>query len=373
MSKKIVILAGYTPSLVNFRLHLLLEFKKRNFTVIACAPQRNEMVEKILKKHNIFFYQVPLHQTSLNPFNDFLFVIKFLTFLKKNKPDIFFAYTIKPVIFGSIAAKFAGIPQIFSFITGLGYTFEERTIKQKIIGKLSKFLYSIALKTNQTIFFQNSDDVALFEEKKIITERTQIKITNGSGVDLDHFQFDPNPPTKPVFLLIARILKSKGILEYIEAAKIVKQKYPQAEFHLVGYFYDSPDAIDKRMIDQAHNERIIIYKGETNDVRPFIKNCSVYVLPSYREGTPRTVLEAMAVGRPIITTNVPGCKETVQDGVNGFLVKVKDANSLAKAMFSFIEEPQLILQMGKHSRTIAEQKYDVHKVNQTILSGMGII
>lgn len=371
-SKTLVVLAGYAPSLVNFRLHLLLELQKQGYHVIACAPQKVDWVIKTLIEHNIEFNTFPISPASIAPHKDVLFLLKFSHFLKRIKPNIFFAYTIKPVIYGSLAAKLAGVPQIYSFITGLGYTFEDRTFKQKVIGKISKTLYSIALRLNNMVFFQNQDDVQVFKEKKILNHNASITITNGSGVDLKHFQFEPYFHKNPVFLLIARFLKSKGILEYIEAAQIVKQKYPQAEFHLVGYFYDSPDTIDRKYIEEAHQKGIIIYQGETNDVRPFIKNCSVYVLPSYREGTPRSVLEAMAIGRPIITTDVPGCKETVINGVNGFLVPAKDVNSLAQAMFSFIENPGLISKMGKQSRLIAEQKYDVHKVNATILSGMGI-
>ena len=337
---------------------------------MACAPQKVDWVTKTLIENNIKFNQFPLSPASIAPVNDFLFLLKFTRFLKRIKPSIFFAYTIKPVIYGSLAAKLAGVPQIYSFITGLGYTFEERTIKQKTIGQISKNLYSVALKANDMVFFQNQDDAQVFKEKKILNQKANITITNGSGVDLEHFQFEPYFPERPVFLLIARILKSKGILEYIEAAQIVKQKYPQTEFHLVGYFYDSPNAIDRKYIEEAHQKGIIIYQGETNDVRPFLKNCSVYVLPSYREGTPRTVLEAMAMGRPIITTNVPGCKETVQNKKNGILVKEKNVTSLVKAMEFFINNPHLIHEMGKQSRLIAEQKYDVHKVNQTILKGM---
>lgn len=372
MPKTVIILAGYAPSLINFRLHLLLEFQKRGYDVITCAPQNMDWVIEKLATLDISFYSFPLNPATINPLQDLAFIKKFTSFLKEKKPEIFFAYTIKPVIYGSIAAKLAGVPKIFSFITGLGYTFEKKTTKQKLISPISAFLYSIALRANKTVFFQNPDDVAVFREKKILAKNSQVKITNGSGVDLEHFRFDLNIPIKPVFLLIARILKSKGILEYIEAARIVKQKYPTAEFHLVGYFYKSPDAIDKKVIDRAHAEGTIIYKGETNDVRPFLKNCSVYVLPSYREGTPRTVLEAMAIGRPVITTNVPGCKETVIDGENGFLIEVKNPDSIARAMTKFIENPELILKMGKRSREIAEQRYDVHRVNDTILSAMDI-
>jgi len=177
----------------------------------------------------------------------------------------------------------------------------------------------------------------------------------------------------PKFLLIARLLKDKGIYEYIEAAKLVKSRYPHACFSIVGPPDPSPSGIGLNQLKEYIRQGIIEYHGRTDDVRPFISEANVYVLPSYREGTPRTVLEAMAMGRPIITTDVPGCRETVKSGYNGFLVPVKNATALSEAMVKFVQSPALISQMGAASRKFAEEKYDVHKVNQIILGNMGLI
>ncbi len=370
--KKIIVLSGHAPSLVNFRFHLLLKFKQLNYQVIACAPQYDANVKQKLNENGIIFKQIKFNPTSVNPIADFVFLLKLIKFFKRERPFILFSYMIKPVIYGSLAGKFVGISKIFSFITGLGYTFVGTSLKQKFISIFSNNLYALAMKSNSVVFFQNNDDMNLFKEKKIIPKKLKVKIINGSGVDLQHFYYVNTFPSKPTFLLVARLLKSKGILEYLEAAKIVKKKYPFTKFLLVGYFYQSPDVVDKKIVYNYNKEKIIEFLGKLSDVRPAIKNSSVYVLPSYREGTPRSVLEAMSMGRPIITTNAPGCKETVINNENGFLVKLKDPVSLANAMERFIKEPELIIQMGKRSREIAEQKYDVHNINKNIITEMQI-
>lgn len=196
-------------------------------------------------------------------------------------------------------------------------------------------------------------------------------IVNGSGVDLSDYSLAPLP-SKPCFLLIARLLGDKGVREYAEAAQVVKSVHPEVVFRLVGWIDDNPDAISQRELDQWVDSGLLEFLGKLDDVRPAIADCSVYVLPSYREGTPRTVLEAMAMGRAVITTDAPGCRETVVDGDNGFLVPVKDVDALADAMMKMIYSAGLVARMGERSRRIAETKYDVHRVNASMLEGMGI-
>jgi len=221
-------------------------------------------------------------------------------------------------------------------------------------------------------FFQNPDDKRLFKELGITNSAAETRVVNGSGVDISQYSMAPLP-ANPVFLLIARLLGDKGVREYAAAAKIVKQKYPEVSFNLVGWIDENPDAIQRQELDAWVSEGIIDFKGKLSDVRPAIAESSVYVLPSYREGTPRTVLEAMAMGRAVITTDAPGCRETVDDGVNGRLVPVRSVNQLADTMIEFVEKTDLILKYGESSRNIAEQKYDVHKVNAYMLKEMGIV
>lgn len=370
---KIIIIAGFTQSLVNFRGHLIKRLKTLGYQVIACAPQNDDRSEKWLKDNQIEFIKINIDTTGINPIKDIKSIFTLYKLFKKIKPDYIFSYTIKPVIYGSYAARQAGIKNIYSMITGLGYTFDRGSFKQNLTGYISKFLYKTALNKNKLVFFQNSDDLEVFHNLKIISQNTQTKIINGSGVDLNYFEYSEHFPKQFAFLLIGRLLKDKGIREYAEAARKIKEKYPEIEFNLIGYFYKNPNCISESVLNTWVREGLVNYLGETADVRPYLKDCSVYVLPSYREGTPRTVLEAMAVGRPIITTDVPGCRETVIPEENGFLVKKQNVDSLVEAMLRLYFNPDLVVSMGKRSREIAEEKYDVHRVNETILVTMEII
>jgi len=225
---------------------------------------------------------------------------------------------------------------------------------------------------NHAVFFQNRDDRDLFIRLGLLPDKSRAAIINGSGVDLDRFQEAPVSSGPPLFLLIARLIRDKGILEYVEAAAILKKRHPQARFQLLGRHDSNPSAIGRQQLQSWQRDGVIEYLGETSNVAPHLAAAHVYVLPSYREGTPLTVLEAMATGRPIVTTDVPGCRETVVPGENGFLVPAKSAACLAEAMERFIRAPELIRKMGRHSREIAVEKFDVRKVNSVILKRMGL-
>ena len=336
------------------------------------APGENPFVAEQLCKINVVYKPINLERTGLNPLKDLRSFILIKANLRELKPDVVLAYTIKPVIYGSLAARSAGVPHIFSMITGLGYSFMAGGIKQKLVNKIVSKLYRVGLAGNEKVFFQNPDDLRLFCNQKLLDESGKAILINGSGVDIDYFSEALPCGTEPVFLLIGRLLKDKGISEFIEAARMLKRKYPRVLFRIVGPFDSNPAAFKPAEISTWQKEGIVEYLGEVADVRPVISSCSVYVLPSYREGMPRTVLEAMAMGRPIVTTDAPGCRETVEAGQNGFLVPVKDAGALANAMERFILEPDLIQKMGKRGREIAEEKYDVRKVNAVIMKAMGL-
>ncbi len=256
-------------------------------------------------------------------------------------------------------------------ITGLGYSFNNNSMKVMIVNRIVRVLFKIALSFNRIVFFQNSDDMALFIDHNLLKSNEQAFIINGSGVDLDHYKYCPLPKVCS-FLLIARLIKDKGIVEYVEAARLVKKKYPNTKFYLAGWIDSNPSMIKQSTLTNWVEEDIIEYLGMLSDVRPAIANCSIYVLPSYREGTPRTVLEAMAMGRAIITTNAPGCKETVIDGENGYLVPVRSIEQLAARMNELIENDELVKNMSRTSFEIATEKYDVHKVNNLILEQINL-
>ena len=370
--KKIAIIASYASSLINFRGELIKKWVEMDFKVYALAPDIDDSTKNKLTNIGAFPKEINLNRTGLNPLNDLKTIYGLYKTLKELDVDIVYSYTIKPVIYGSIASKLAGVNSINSLITGLGYTFIGETLPKKIINKLAQSLYKIALSANNLVLFQNPDDQRLFIEKRLVKEE-KTGVVNGSGVDIDHFNFSSPETDNISFLIICRLLKAKGVYEYIKAAELVKGKYPEVEFDIVGpYNPDNPDSIDENILNEAIDKDIVNFHSRQDDVRPYINDSSVYVLPSYREGTPRSVLEAMSMGRPIITSDVPGCRETVIDDKNGFLVPVRDHKSLAEKMIYFIENRDEIVRMGQESRKLAEEKYDVHKVNEDIIEKMGL-
>lgn len=366
---KVTVLASLPLSLVNFRLPLLRAIGQQ-IELEATAGESDTQVARTLKAMGINYFSVPISNTGINIKRDLITVIRLRRAFLKSSPDLFLAYTIKPVIYGSIAAKLAGIPRRYSLITGLGVVFTKNDFKTRLLRFFVCCLYKVALACNHKVIFQNKDDAALFNKKRLVAKH-KVEIVNGSGLDLEHYALAPLP-SKAHFLLIARLHTIKGVHEYIQAARLIKKRYPDTQFDIVGWIDGNPSAIRQAELDAWIEEGVINFLGKLEDVRPAIQNSSVYVLPSYREGTPRSVLEAMSMGRSIITTDAPGCRETVVDGENGFLVPVKDVDALVVAMEKFIQNPDLIPVMGKKSRQIAEEKYDVHKVNRRMLEIMEI-
>lgn len=378
---RFLIIASYPASILKFRGPLIKALQDKGFEIHIAAPEFNSHPEEVkaLNKLGYILHDIPMQRTGTNPLKDAAALFSLYLIMKKVKPSHILAYTIKPVIYGTLAAKAAKVPNRFALITGLGYAFQqvEETGKRSKLQKLIHGLYKQALSQTSKVFFQNPDDLNLFKEMNLISSATPTVVVNGSGVDIAEYEVAPFPITADNtpelrFLLIARLLEAKGVREYAKAAKIIKTKYPQVQFDLVGWVDDNPDSIKQQELDEWIADKTVNFWGKLTDVKPAIAKSSVYVLPSYREGTPRTVLESMAMGRPIITTDAPGCRETVIDGCNGYLVKVKSEDDLVKAMQKFIANPALIIQMGKASRALAEEKFDVHAVNQIMLHEMGL-
>lgn len=372
---KVLVVGGYAPSLVNFRGHLLQSLVDGGHEVHAAAPGliADTVTEQRLRGMRVNTHDVTLRRTGTNIFADIASLWSLVAIIRAISPQVILTYTIKPVIWGTIAATFAGVPHRFALVTGLGYAFTGTLAgKRRLVNGIVRFLYWASLKRVQKVFFQNSDDEALFRKLGLLPDNIPSAVVNGSGVDTEHFAPKPLPAGAPSFLLIARLLKDKGICEFACAAEIVRQKYPEVSFNLVGPTDSNPDVVSMEELDEWQRKGILTWHGEQADVRQAIACSHVYVLPSYREGTPRTVLEAMAMGRPVITTDAPGCRETVEEGRNGLLVPPRCSKLLAAAMMKFIENPQLIAEMGRQSRRIAEDKYDVRKVNAMILREMDL-
>lgn len=376
-----LLIASYPLSILKFRGALIQALHQQGLDVHIAAPDLDTCPEECAQLESLGYtlHQIPLQRTGTNPIADGKTLWALWRLMREIKPTYTLGYTIKPLIYGTFAAWLAQVPHRFALVTGLGYAFQnmDHQHQQKsFFQKLVHRLYAGALSRTEKIFFQNPDDEHLFRQMQIVPPDAETVVVNGSGVDVSEYAVTPFPMNHQQsvlhFLLIARLLGDKGVREYAQAAQIIRAKYPEAQFSLVGWVDDNPDAIKQSELDEWIADQRLAFLGKLSDVRPAIAASSVYVLPSYREGTPRTVLEAMAMGRPIITTDAPGCRETVVDGLNGFLVPVKSVDALVQAMERFIIQPDLIKVMGDASRKVAEDKFDVNAVNQVMLREMGL-
>ena len=372
---RVAIVGNQAFSLVNFRGPLIRAMVERGHTVLALSPEYDKETRAAIGAMGAEPVDYSLSRTGLNPFRDFFDFLRLFFLLRKIKPDITLAYAIKPVIYGTIAAWLAGVPRRFAMIEGLGYAFiqteEKEGLKRKLLRRLAQFLYRLALPRAMKVFFLNRDDLEEFVSLGLVPKEKAF-LLGPIGVDLDQFQAVPPVKDPITFTLAARLLREKGILEFVEAAKRIKAKYSKVRFLLLGGLDTNPGAISREEVESWVKEGIVEWPGHVRDVRPYLAQTSVFVLPSYREGVPRSIQEAMAMGRPVITTDAPGCRDTVMDGVNGFLVPVRDVDALTKAMERFIKEPELIERMGKESRRMAEERFDVHRINQVLLREMGL-
>ncbi|MCB0322748.1 MAG: glycosyltransferase family 4 protein [Bdellovibrionales bacterium] len=369
---RVVVLGSYGKSLTLFRGAMLREMAARGHDVVACAPEEDAALSASLAEIGVSYESYPLKRTGLNPLTDLKTLRQLYHLLRRLNPDVVLSYTIKPVIYGSIAARLSGVNTIAAMVTGLGYAFSGTSPRRRMLSAVAKGLYRTALRRARVVYFQNPDDQAAFESFKLLNRRTERVLINGSGIDVDQYSQRPLPPEGRC-LLVARLLGDKGVREYAAAAKLLKQRYPEAEFHLIGWIDDNPNAITQTELDQWIAEGTLVYHGKVDDVRPYLEHASIYVLPSYYpEGTPRTILEALALGRPIVTADTPGCRETVRHEANGFLVPPRDVAALAAALDRLLSDAELRLRMGRESRALAEEKYDVRKVNRQILAALGL-
>ena len=367
----VAVLGSYAPSLVLFRGPLIAELVRRGHRVVAMAPAIGADTAARLAALGAEPCEVPIINNSINPVSMIRTLAALARLFREIRPHTVIAYTVKPVTLGALAAARAGVPNFVALITGLGFAFTEGGgARRRLSRAAATLLYRLALRRARSIIFQNPDDRRDFEATGMLPKAVPVTVVNGSGIDLEAFAPEPLP-REPRFLMISRLLGDKGVREYGAAVKLLKRRHPSSIFQLVGYFDGSPNSIGKAELD-AMIAGGVDHLGPMDDVRPALAAASVYVLPSYREGTPRSVLEAMAMGRAIVTTDAPGCRETVEEGVNGFLVPPRDVEALAAAMERFIVDPALIERMGPQSRALAERKFDVHAVNSALLEAAGL-
>ncbi len=373
--KRIVVVASLTRSLVNFRIELLKAMVAAGHDVIALAPDADEQAIAKLQEIGVAFRQIPMARAGTNPLADLRTLKALYGLMSRLAPDIVLAYTMKPIIYGGLAARLAGVPRRFALFTGFGFIFSGSMtgLRAAVLRRLSIGLYRSALVGCEAVFAYNDADASDIRRHGMVSAATPVIMVSGSGVDLTLFAASRPPSGPPVFLLIARLLREKGIAEFAAAARMLKTRYRTARFQILGPFDPSPLSISKAEMDEWTREGAVEYLGETHDVGPYLTASTVFVLPSYyREGIPRSALEALSTGRPIITTNAPGCQETVIDGENGFRVEPRDVDALASAQRAFLEDEDLAVRMGANSRKLAEERFDVHKVNHTLLEAMGI-
>ncbi len=374
---RFLLIASYPQSIYEFRGDLIKELQEKGYEVHVAAPFKDideqDSEFKNLKTLNIHLHSYSLNRRGTGVVQDLKTFIDLFKLIIKVSPQYVLAYTIKPVIYGMIASYIGKVPNRFAMITGLGIAFTDNSnmSPSSIPSLIIKFLYKISLKLSSKIIFQNKDDRNLFKSLKIISENNKTALINGSGVNLNKYKKSPLPENLS-FLFIGRYLVSKGIREFVEAAKIIKSNNPQIEFCIAGQREEGEDSITKKELSEWVDSNVIINLGYLADIKPAIENASVLILPSYREGTPRSVLEAMAMGRPVITSDAPGCRETVIKNFNGFLVPVGSIEEIVKAINFFINNPDSIKEMGSHSLKLVKEKYDVKIINKIMLSHMEI-
>lgn len=371
----VALISSIAFSLTNFRGPLIRTLVAKGVRVYALAPDFDTTTRAAVEQLGAKPVDISLDRTGIRPLRDAIDAIRLVSLLRRLKPDATFAYFIKPVIYGSLAAMVAGVHRRFALVAGLGYVFTpdgtREGLKRRLLRKAASLLYKAAFRVCETVFLQNQDDVDQLVNGRILAP-DKVVLLSGSGVELDRLRPTPPLQSPPTFLLMARLLREKGIVEFVSAARTLRQDHPEARFLLLGGSDPNPGGLDESLIRGWVEEGVIEWLGHVADVQPWISASSVFVLPSYREGKPRSTQEAMAMGRAVVTTDAPGCRDTVEEGVNGYLVPVRDSAALAEAMRAFIVNPSLMVSMGRESRRLAEERFDVHAINRSILASMGL-
>jgi glycosyltransferase involved in cell wall biosynthesis len=365
-SRRVVLAANSSWNIVNFRGGLIRALKAEGYEPVVIAPV-DPAAEHRMNELGVERIVIDITRSGLNPFADLALLLKYRSLLKSLRPVAYLGFTIKPNIYGGIAARLTGVPLIAN-VSGLGTVFINRGPLLALVSRL----YRLALKRAAIVFFQNPDDLELFVERGLV-RRSQAGLLPGSGIDLDAFQPSPLPLGPATFLLIGRMLGDKGVREFVEAARHLRPDLPDARFQLLGPLDEgNRSAITRAELNRWVEEGIVEYLGSTDDVRPYLERATVAVLPSYREGLPRSLLEAAAMGRPLIATDVPGCRDLIEDGANGTLCKPKASGSLANAMQKLAKMPRDRLgDMGSASRRLVEKRYSQTVVIGAYLDALG--
>jgi len=370
---KIAIISNKASLLVTLRKALLLELVSQGHDVIALAPDHDSTTRERLSSIGIQAVDTTMSRTGILPLGEFRAIFELRRLLILHQIEACFSYVVKPVIYGTIAAWLAGVPRRYGSIDGLGYVFSDSgplTLKWRLVRLVAYTMIRLSSLAIDKLVFLNSDDLEYFVSKGLVS-RKKAKLLGAIGVDLSEWKetlFESFPIR---FILIGRLLRDKGIAEYINAARIVKSRYPETQFVLMGGLDGNPTSFSPKEVNDWIDEGVVEWIDH-GDVAPQLERSHVFVLPSYREGVPQSTQEAMAMGRPVITTDVPGCRETIIDGFNGFMIPVRDADTLAEAMQKFLNNPHLISEMGRNSRCISEKRFDAFKQSAKLVEIMDL-
>jgi glycosyltransferase involved in cell wall biosynthesis len=363
--RTIIISANTSWNLAHFRPNLIAALRRRGFRVVAVAPR--DSYSQPLEEQADEYIPLDFHSASISPLHDAKLFFRFVRVMRRVRPALFLGFTIKPNIYGSLAARLLRIT-VINNVSGLGTAF----IKQSFITRVTTAMYRQALKRSAKIFFQNKEDREQFAGAQIV-RLEQTEVLPGSGVDLQRFAPALLPADEPFcFLLVARLLWDKGVREFVDASLLVREHHPSARFLIIGPVdVDNRTAVPRATLNEWVERGIIEHHGAADDVRPFIARANCIVLPSYREGLPRSLLEASAMGRPIVATDVPGVRDVVDDKVTGILCEVRSARSLASAMLSMMAlSRDERAEMGRAGRHRVEREFDIKLVTQSYLQAI---
>lgn len=367
----VVLVSGLAKALVTFRGPLIARMVELGHRVTAMAP--DPVAPEGLAALGASYLPLPLERAGTDALRDLRVIGSLARTFRSLEAEVVLGYNVKPMVYSMLAGVLAGVPRRYALVTGLGYLFlPDGTRRHRLVSLIARPMYRAALTAASGVFVQNPDDHRDLRAAHILPRNTPVVRVMGSGIDLGQFPAAPVPDGPTRFLFMGRLLKDKGVFEYVEAARRVRERHPETQFTVLGALDPNPSSVHPDVLAGWQREGVVEHAPETRDVRPFLRDCTVFVLPSYREGTPRSVLEAMATGRATVTTDAPGCRETVVDGDNGFLVPVKDAAALATAMARFVTEPSLAVRMGARGRVLVEERFDVKRVVATMIETMGL-
>ena len=368
---KVMFITAATFTIPWFREDMLRDFASRVDDVVVLGNETDEKWTPYFEELGIRYRTYPVSRNGLNPISDLKTYRALKRIIAEERPDKVLTNFVKANVYGCIAAHSIRIKDIYVMMGGLGSVFHGDDRKSRLARLFVTTEYRTSLKHAKKIFFQNDEDSKLLCDLGAAKSEQVVRIY-GSGVNTEHFKQEPLPEQMS-FVFIGRLVRGKGVLDYLDAARIVKRDYPDVRFDLVGPYDTNPSGLKPEDIEPYIEDGTVVYHGEQKDVRPYLKNASCFVLPSYYgEGTPKSALEALATGRPLIVADAVGCREVVEDGVNGFLVPPRDAGEIAHAMVMIIEESGLIKRLGNASRHLAMEVFDVRRVNESILETMGL-